>query len=92
MAAGDGGLVAVTISRTTAEEGQLVYARADMMGRLVDPLRAVDPACSDPECPADSFDVVWTGGAFVVLYFVTDDPLNPLSGAEMRMVRLVPET
>jgi cysteine-rich repeat protein len=94
LAAGDHGLVVVTLGSDDLGRPRLFFFRTDLLGRLVgEPaaVREVDPTCTwDLNCAPGPFNVVWSGDAFLVIYFVTRNPTGSPT-TEMRMVRLVPE-
>ena len=58
---------------------------------LVESLRGA-PSPMDLDCVIGPYNVVWSGDAFLVLYFATLNLGAPTETTEMRMVRLVPET
>ena len=63
--------------------------------RCAKPIHAgnVDPTChQDLDCSLGPYNVVWSGDAFLVIYFATLHLGEPTETTEMRMVRLVPET
>jgi hypothetical protein len=91
LAAGDHGLVVVVAGYNTTPGLQLWFLRTDLLGRAVGSPTEVDPSCIAPTCTFGPFNVVWSGDAFLVIYFVTLDLGTPLERTDMRMVRLVPE-
>jgi hypothetical protein len=90
FAAGDHGLVAVFEGYNTTTGPQLWFLRTDLLGRAVGSLAEVDPSCTGT-CTFGPSNVVWSGDAFLVIYFVTLNLGEPSETTEMRMVRLVPE-
>jgi len=96
LAAGDHGLVTVVGGWDAVNGLRLYFLRTDLLGRpvgLPDAVREVDSTChQDLRCTMGPYNVVWSGDAFLVIYFVTLDLGGPTEATEMRMVRLVPET
>jgi len=96
LAAGDHGLVAVVAGWDDVNKLRLYFLRTDLLGRAVgepDAVREVDPTChQDLDCSLGPYNVVWSGDAFLVIYFATLHLGEPTETTEMRMVRLVPET
>ena len=91
LAVGDSGLVVVIPGSDDVSGQQLLFLRTDLFGRAVAPPALVDPTCTGSlDCSPGPFGIVWTGDAFLVIYFATLDADGPSPTTEMRMVRLVP--